>query len=215
MKLITWFLRLLYPPKCVFCGKLLNEEETDLCAVCRRELPRCKNSFKRGECYQECFSVYYYEKQVAESVRRFKFCGQSQFADAYGRLMAMLILEKEIDFDLLTWVPLSKRRERDRGYCQTKLIAKSIASELGIETIPLLIKTKDNDAQATLKKFSQRKDNVVGAYRAIHNELFAGKRILLIDDVVTSGATLSECSRTLKNVGAKSITCVTLAATRD
>ncbi len=163
----------------------------------------------------ECFSVFYYEKDVKSSVRRFKFGGQSQFCDAYARLMAMLVLEKRISFDLLTWVPISRKRERKRGYSQTKLLAKAIGAELRVTPVELLRKVKDNAAQSSIRKFSERKDNVKDAYEVLETEQITGKHILLIDDVVTSGATLSECSRMIKNAGAKSITCVTLAVTRE
>ncbi len=215
MRLFSWLLDLIYPPKCTFCGKLLKLSETDICASCRLELPRCEYGFKRGAHYKECFSVCYYEKNVRRSIRRFKFSGQRQFASVYGKLMAMLILEKQIEFDLLTWVPLSKQRKKKRGYCQTKLIAETIGAELGTEPIELLKKIKDKPAQSSLKKFSERQGNVTGAYQVILEEQLQNKTILLVDDVITSGATLSECSRMLKNAGAKSILCVTFAVTRE
>lgn len=215
MRLWTWLLDLIYPPKCIFCGKLLKTQETDLCASCRQEMPRCEYGFKRGKHYQECYCVCYYEKDVKTSVRRFKFGGQAQFATAYGKLMAMLILEKQIEFDLITWVPISKQRLKKRGYCQTKLIAQSIAAELGTKPVELLKKIKDNPAQSSLKKFSEREKNVENAYQIICSQQLQDKTVLLVDDVITSGATLSECSRMLKKAGAKCIYCVTFAATRD
>lgn len=215
MNLWASFLNLLYPPKCVFCGKLLKKDEIDLCEECRLSLPKCIQSLKRGECYEECFCAYFYESAVKDSIRRFKFAGRLQYADAYGRIMAMVIMRERISFDVLSWVPISAKREKERGYSQTKLLAQAIARELGLRPQKTLKKIRDNKAQSSLQNHAQRKSNVKGAYEAYKPERFLGKRVLLVDDVLTSGATLSECSRTLRKAGAKSIVCVTLAAVRD
>lgn len=215
MKLFTWFLDLLYPPKCVFCAKLLKDNETDICGKCRSDLPQLTHSIHRGECYEACYAAYYYEAAVAESVKRFKFAGRQQYAQLYGRILAMLILRERIEFDILSWVPISDKRAKQRGYRQSKLIAQAIARELNIEAVQTLEKVKDNPAQSTLKKPKERKENVQGVYHAIDEETILKKRILLVDDVITSGATLSECARTLKKAGAKSVVCITLAATRN
>ena len=212
MKLITWFLDLLYPPKCVFCTRLLRSEETDICAQCRTDLPRVEHRLYRGECYECCYAAYYYKDAVAASVKKFKFSGRPYYAEAYGRILAMLILQERVEFDLISWVPISDRRAKQRGYRQSKLLAEAIANELGEQAVQTLRKIKDNPAQSSVRKPSERKLNVKNVYCAVSEENFSGKRILLVDDVITSGATLSECARTLKRAGAKSIVCVTLAA---
>ena len=211
MNLVTWFLDLLYPPKCVFCAKLLRNEETDICAQCRTDLPRIEHSLS-GECFERCYAAYYYKDAVATSVKRFKFAGRAHYAQAYGRILAMLILQEQVDFDLISWVPISDERAKQRGYRQSKLLAEAIAEELGEQAIQTLRKIRDNPAQSSVKKPADRKKNVKDVYCAVSEEIFSGKRILLVDDVITSGATLSECARTLKKAGAKSIVCVTLAA---
>ena len=215
MKILSALLDLLYPPKCVFCRKLLQTQNVDMCADCRGNLPVVIGSLKRGECYRTCYAAYYYEDDVAESIKRFKFRGQRQYADAYGRILAMLILRNCIEFDVLTWVPISDCRAKERGYRQTELLACATANELGIGAVRTLTKIKDNPAQSSLPNSTARKRNVKDAYKAYAPEKFSGKHILLIDDVITSGATLSECSRTLLKAGAKSVVCVTLAAVRN
>ena len=172
-------------------------------------------SIRRGECYETCYAAYYYEGNVAESIRRFKFAGRSHYAQAYGRLLGMLILRERIEFDLISWVPISDQRAAKRGYRQSKILAQATAKEIGANAVQTLRKIKDNVAQSSLKKPQDRKDNVSNVYKAVAEENFSGKRILLIDDVITSGATLSECARTLKKAGAKSIICLTVAATRN
>lgn len=214
MKFLPVLLDLLYPPKCVFCRKLLDDRETDLCAKCRAESPTVGGSIKRGECYRECYSVYYYEGRVKESLRRFKFGGKSCYAAAYGRFIAMELLRRRAEFDVLSWVPISKKRARERGYHQTKLMARAVAKELGIEAVETLKKIRNNPAQSGLHGAAARRQNVAGVYETVHPERFAGKTVLLIDDIVTSGATLSEAARTLQRGGAKCVLCATLAATR-
>ncbi len=215
MKLVKWLLDLLYPPKCVFCGRLLKESETDLCRKCRFSLPEVESSVKRGEFFEQCWSVYYYEEFVAESIRRYKFRGMSHYADAYGRALAMLLLRERVSFDVLTWAPISLRRMRRRGYDQTQLLAEAVARELGVYCIQTLRKTRHNPAQSGQKNAAARKANVLGVYEAIRPQCFYGKRVLLIDDIITTGATLSECSRVLRSAGAASVVCATLAATRN
>lgn len=214
MRLLHILLDLIYPPKCVFCGKLLTEHETDLCAKCRTEIPTVGQHIERGECYRECYSVYYYEGRVKESLRRFKFGGKSCYAASYSRFIAMELLRQRVEFDVLSWVPISEKRARERGYHQTMLMAQAVAKELGIEAVETLKKIKNNPAQSGLHGTAARKQNVAGVYEVTQPERFVGKTVLLIDDVITSGATLSEAARTLQHGGAKCILCATLAATR-
>lgn len=214
MRLFSSLLDLIYPPKCVFCGKLLADRETDLCAKCRAEAPAVGEHIKRGECYRECYGVYYYEGRVKESLRRFKFGGKACYAEAYGRLIAMELLRQRAEFDVLTWVPIGKKRARERGYHQTMLMAQAVARELGVEAVQTLKKIKDNPAQSGLHSTAARKQNVAGVYEVTQAERFAGKTVLLIDDIITSGATLSEAARTLQRGGAGCVVCATLAVTR-
>lgn len=213
MKLFRALLDLIYPPKCVFCQTLLSDRETDLCATCRAELPTPDGQIERGECFRVCHSVFYYEGKVKESLCRFKFGGKSCYAEAYGRFIAMEILRQGIEFDLLSWVPISKKRARERGYHQTMLMAQAVARELGVEAVETLKKIKNNPAQSALRGTAARKANVAGVYEALP-ERITGKTVLLIDDIITSGATLSEAARTLRKGGAKEVLCITLAATR-
>lgn len=214
MKLFAWLLDLIYPPKCTFCGKLLSKNETEICGKCRRDLPEVTGSIKRGEFFRQCWSVYYYEDFVADSIRRFKFSGMQQYAQVYGRLIAMTLLRNKVSFDVLTWVPISRKRRRKRGYEQTYLIAKTVAAELGAACVQTLKKVRDNPPQSVQKSAANRRGNVLNAYHAVHPERFSGKRVLLIDDIITTGATLSECSKTLRMAGAEQVECATLAVTQ-
>lgn len=214
MKLFAWLLDLIYPPKCAFCGKLLGRNESDLCGGCRKNLPEVNGPIKRGEAFDRCWAVCRYEGVVVDSIRRFKFGGMQQYAQVYGRLIAMNLLRSKVDFDVLTFVPISRKRRRRRGYEQTYLIARSVAEELGCVCVTTLKKVRDNPPQSLQKTAAKRRGNVMNAYRPVHPERFRGKRVLLIDDIMTTGATLGECSKTLRMAGAAQVECATLAVTQ-
>ena len=102
-----------------------------------------------------------------------------------------------------TGVPVSAKRRRSRGYDQTELLAHAVARELELPCTQTLQKIRHNPAQSSQRDAAARRANVLGAYRAVSPERFAGRSVLLIDDILTTGATLSECSRVLLTAGAK------------
>ena len=114
-------------------------------------------------------------------------------------------------FDLLSWAPLSPRRLRQRGYDQAELLARAVGEHLGAAAVPLLVKSRDIPAQSGLSEQASRRANVLGAYELLPRAEVEGRSILLADDVVTSGSTLSECARVLLTAGAAQICAVTLA----
>ena len=212
--LIDKLLDLLFPPKCPFCRNLLEQEEREfgVCEKCRehnRTYAECKKEVSGCE---ECLAPLWYQGLVKDSVHRYKFSGKSVYAKAYAHLMTECLTEYlEGEWDVITWVPLSKKRLRERGYDQARLLAEAIAAELGTGTLSLLRKDIHTGAQSLLKDASARRANVVGAYSVPDAGLVQGKRVLLVDDVVTTGATLSECAVTLLSAGAAEVRAVTLA----
>jgi ComF family protein len=114
-------------------------------------------------------------------------------------------------FDLVAWPPLSRWRLYRRGYDQARLLAEGLARVRNIPCQPLLKKIRHTSPQSLLKTESERRANVLGAYELCADMQVAGKRILLVDDVMTTGATLSECARVLLTAGAAEVVCVTLA----
>lgn len=208
-------LDVLFPPKCPFCRRLLErtEKEDGLCALCRKVLPRTHEEGKQHfDGVEECISPLWYREEVRESVHRYKFSGRSAYAGVYARLMAESISEyMEGGWDVITWTPLSKKRLRERGYDQAKLLAEELAKELNAPVLPLLTREFHTKAQSSLKDASARRANVAGVYRAVNTEELAGKRVLLVDDVVTTGATLNECAVTLLAAGGAEVRAVTLA----
>ena len=116
---------------------------------------------------------------------------------------------------MISWIPLSKKRLRQRGYDQARLIAEEIAAKTGLPCRQLLQKVKNNSAQSLTRDAKQRRENVAGVYALDDGADVSGLRILLVDDVVTTGATMSEAARILRKEGAKSVFGVTLARHED
>ena len=214
MRLISYLMELLFPPKCVLCRKLLKNGEIDLCRDCRTETSSYTNDKTHIQFLDSFVAVWYYEKNVRNSLLRYKFYGARSYAASYGRLLAMRLQEENVSFDVLTWVPVSRLRKFRRGYDQVELLAKAVGRELGITPEPLLHKIRHNRPQSGLKDASRRKANVLGAYRMKKDAQISGKRILLLDDILTTGATAGECARVLKTAGAKEVHCAAMAATR-
>ena len=114
-------------------------------------------------------------------------------------------------YDIIISVPISRKRWKNRGYNQSKLIAKNIAKENNIQfNNEIIVKTKNNHTQSALNK-EERKQNVKGAYKVINIEKIKNKKILLVDDIYTTGSTVDECSKVLIKAGATSVDVFTIA----
>ena len=206
MKLVHHIMELLFPRKCVLCRKLLKKEETDLCGICRVEAPGYPVSKRNPQFLDSFAAVWYYEECVRSSLLRFKFAGARSYANAYGRLLAMKVLETLPEgIDVLTWIPVSPLRKLRRGYDQVELIARAVGKELGMKPVLTLKKVRHNRPQSGISDAAGRRANVLGAYRVVRPEVLADKRVLLLDDILTTGATMSEAARMLKTAGAKEV----------
>lgn len=201
-----------FPPKCILCRKLLTQEETDLCRDCRENQPEYTGHKIKLSFLAQWTGLWYYKENVRQSILRYKFGGKRSYAAAYGRLLAMkLMKEGWDDTDVLTWIPISRQRKRKRGYDQTELFAKFTAEELGLELIPTLRKIRNTKPQSIMGDAAHRRANILGAYEVIDPGLVKDKQVLLLDDIVTTGATASEAARMLLTAGAKEVKLATLA----
>lgn len=216
-KLWNILLDLLYPPRCAFCHCFVKSSAVAVCDECRKNLPYTTNGGRqKADFVAACVSPLYYEDDVRESLLRYKFCGASGYAKVYAPLLADCIREQlDGTFDIISWVPLSRKRLRERGYDQAQLLAKAIAREWNTTAVRTMKKVRHTAAQSQTGSAEKRRANISGAYRALDPALVADKRILLIDDIVTTGSTLSECARTLGLAGAERVVCATVARHRD
>lgn len=213
----TWLLDLLFPKKCPFCQRILEDPRAPACPDCQKTLPWLsgREAERPEEFTSGCLSPLAYRGRVPDSVHRYKFPGTPSYAGAYGLLIAQCVRDnRAAPLDLVTWVPLSPKRKRKRGFDQAEALARAAAQELGLPVRGTLEKFRNNGPQSHLHEASERRANVLGAYRLREGAEPAGLRILLVDDVVTSGATLSECARLLRSAGAAEVLCATLAQAR-
>lgn len=216
MRPLERLLDLLYPPKCPFCGRILERGEEGWCASCQEDLPWTEPGQDRPvECCDACLSPLWYRDGVREGMHRYKFSGGQGHARLLGGLMAQCLHDRwDKPVDLITWAPLHPKRKRVRGYDQAELLARRIGGLSGIPVENTLKKVRSTAVQSQTGEDEARRGNVQGAYCALPELDLAGKRIVLVDDVVTSGATLSECAAALRKAGVDSVIGLTLARAR-
>lgn len=216
-KIWNELLDLLFPPRCAFCRKPLKRGESGMCADCVKTLPyTARGGKQKGDFVELCVAPLYYEGTVRDALIRYKFNGATAYASLFGRLIAGCIGENLSGaYDLISWVPLSSRRLKDRGYDQAMLIAMAAALELSDVAVETLRKVADVAPQSGTGSPEKRRANISGAYETVDPELVAGKRVLLIDDIVTTGSTFSECARMLGLAGAESVVCAAVARSRE
>lgn len=209
-------LNLLFPPKCTLCAKVLEKQETDLCRDCRLNSPECAGIHKNFSFLDSWAAVWYYEGNIRGSLLRYKFRRARHYAPVYGRMLAMRLQQEYPDgFDILTWVPVSRLRRFTRGYDQVELLAEAVGQELGMQPVSTLKKVRNNRPQSGIVGQAKRRANVLGVYRAVCPQEVRGKRVLLLDDIITTGATAGECARVLLTAGAKEVHCGVIAAARN
>ena len=209
----SWILHLLFPPRCTLCRGFLRSNETDFCHRCRLDAPEFIKSKRNIPFVAQWTAIWYYKDDVRGSIHRFKFRNARRYADPYGRMLASRILRDRLDdVDLISWVPVSRLRKFFRGYDQGQLLAIALGNELHRAPVQVLYKKRHTKPQSSIFGAPQRRANILGAYRICCPEQIQGKRILLLDDVITTGATCSECARMLMTAGAKEVLCAAVSA---
>ena len=211
-KLYQWLLGVFFPPKCVLCRKLLKEEETDLCPFCRISAPYFSKRKSKPQFLDSFTAVWYYEDSVRSSLLRFKFGGVRAYGAPYARQIAEKLRKEQTEYDILVWIPVSWLRKLRRGYDQVERIANPLSRELNLELVCALKKIRHTRPQSRIRGVEKRKANVLGAYRVVLPEKVKDKRILLLDDIVTTGVTMAEAARVLKTAGAKEVHGISVAS---
>ena len=211
------FVNLIYPLRCAACGKSLNPvDEFGVCRVCLNKIRRNPKPYSRS-CglffFEKAYSACLYEGALKELIRLFKYKGRISLAKILSKLMIDFIKENDeilYGIDIITFVPIQARRLRERGFNQSRALALNLSKEFGIPVTDALKKTKLTKPQNELTR-NERLTNLKNAFKARGRLKLKGNAILLIDDVMTTGATLSECSKVLLDAGAESVRCLTLA----
>ena len=212
---LQWALDLLYPRKCPFCDRVLERGIEGMCGRCPDELPWVRGAaFEVPGCQLVC-SALWYEGRVADGIVRYKFRHAKRHSAIFGLLMAQALDEvcREMP-DVVVWVPLSAQHLRRRGYDQAELLARRVAELKGLPVAGALVKRRNTRTQSHLHGAKARAKNVAGAYACRGEADVRGLRVLLVDDVFTTGATLSQCAQCLRQAGARSVVGITLARAR-
>lgn len=204
---------LIFPSVCGFCGKL---DKNSLCARCKNKLE--KELKERIEMVQDrnfSYLVYLfnYNGIIREKIIAYKFNDMAHLSSTFAKF---IIKNKKIcgflrKYDIIVPVPIHNKRKKERGYNQSELIARNIADFTQLELASdVLMKTKNNTAQSSLNK-ADRQNNVKNVYGIKNAEKIKNKRVVLIDDIYTTGSTVNECSKILKNAGASEIAVLVIA----
>ena len=217
MKVREKLLDLIFPRKCPFCQKILEDPQAPLCAECQPQLPwlEGKAGERKVDFADNCFSPLAYRDGVPGAFHRYKFSRVRALGKPFAALMAQCLSDHLNEkADLICWAPLSRKRLRERGFDQAELMAREVGRLLSIPAQPVLRKARHTGPQSDLEGVSARRANARGAYELLPGVDLTGKRVVLVDDVVTSGSTLSECAALLRSQGAEEVYCLTLAQAR-
>ena len=216
-KAADFLLWAIFPPCCPACGRSISRDEC-FCPGCMETYYPAGADCREGKQLPpetRLFAAAYYNGSMREAVHRFKFSGNPGSAATLAPLLLQALRAggaAENRFSLLVPVPSRPKKVRARGYNQSALLAREVSKRTGIPfSGTALVKTRDTRAQHNLTA-EERQVNLSGSFRASEKEV-SGQRILLIDDVLTTGATARECISALQAAGAQSVDLLVLAVT--
>lgn len=233
--ILNGILDIIYPRKlsCLFCGNPITEiNDFLLCRYCMSILTfiqenvciKCGRPFSGeyanglcSECKNEkvyfdrCSSVFEFSGMVQSALHRLKYEGEREIARGIGAFMSRKLKALKWHVDIILPVPMHEKRMKERGYNQSLLLASEVARECNIDLYEgVLIRNRDTESQTHLSRM-ERVHNVKGAFDVIGKKAIQGKAVLIIDDIMTTGSTLNECSKVLKQEGAREIYCLAAA----
>ena len=217
-KALAFFIDFLYPPTCIICGKSSN---IYICEKCNKRikqyeeyyyLPREEDNNYPSRHYDYLIYIFRYEKIIRKIMINYKFYSKPYIASFFASkiLDNNNLCEKLKEYDYIVPVPMSENKEKLRGYNQTKLITSIISKRLKIKESNNLKKLNNTLTQGKLNKL-ERINNIEGIYYIENDIEFIGKRIVLLDDIYTTGSTIEECARVLSKSGAIEIFVIILA----
>ena len=211
----------MYPQICGICEKISKDA---ICPKCNLELKKqaevnilqkeeIEENIKKEKYFEELMYIFKYEGQVRKLILDYKFNEKSYL---YKTFVNFLLKNKKIfenikKYDKIIPVPISKKRNKERGYNQSMLIAEEIANKTNLELVNnCLIKTKNIIEQSKLNK-EDRQQNIQGVYSLQNERLITKQKILLVDDIYTTGSTVNECCKILQQANPKTIGVLVLA----
>lgn len=220
------FIRLLYPKYCPVCDKIIPIQH-EYCICSRMESTRVKNDYCRHCGYDsdncvcgaynsvylpDITAPYIYGGKIRADILNLKFNNDKHLAIRLGTEMAERVAYAyaDIDFDIVSFVPMSERSENIRTYNQSELLAKQVGKLLFVPVEELIVKIRETKSQHILGGADRRK-NLVNSVMVKNPDYVKGKTILLCDDIKTTGSTLKQCVDVLEKSGAERVCCVCVA----
>lgn len=203
---------LFFPDRCVICSKVVVRDNL-CCERCSALQFQGQDVFYTPREYPErCMSAFDYRGSAGNAVKRMKFQGDLRAAEYFAQRMAKILEEQfpTLPWELITYVPMTEQRQKERGYNQAQVLADLISEQIGIPVQDELLLRTGSSAQHRMSA-ALRRWNAVESYGAYPGASLSGERILLIDDVLTTGSTAGACARILQQLGAGKVTVMTAA----
>ncbi len=221
---------ILWPHRCMFCSEPMFNSRKLTCERCVEALPYVKGKIctkcgrERSECtctsatlyYEKAVAPFYFEDGVRKCIHSFKFRSHTEFALPLSEYMYDVFKQQYGDeaFDFITYVPLHGADLKSRGYNQSRMLAEYLSQKTGIvckdNVIHKIYRTEKQSGTSSVERFG----NVLGVFDVDKSLDLAGMRILLVDDIETTGSTLSECGKMLYLAGAEKVCCISVAVTK-
>jgi ComF family protein len=217
--------------RCLICGRDIFDKVLGFCDDCRQFVTLnngatctkcgtpivgtgdlCENCIATPPHFDRAYSMYIFDGGIVKNIYSIKFGNFAAALKVYAQQLVYLVRANNIHFDVVTFAPMTAAKVAKRGYNQAQVLAEYLCETLDRQCMSYeLIKTRDTVAQEQLTR-TERQTNLTGAFSVRTKGAFKDKAVLLIDDVKTTGSTLSECARVLKKDGATAVVCLTIAS---
>lgn len=199
---------------CSRCQEKIKYIGENSCSHCGRVTPYpinfCDSCIEKNVFFDRALSVFDYQPPISDLIQNFKYKNKRYFATYFAEELYLLCKAKNLDFDIITFVPMHEERQKERGYNQAEILANKLSLKLGASVCNCIKKTKLTERQATLS-LNERLKNLSSSFK-VDKGVVKDKKVLLVDDVLTTGATAETLSKLLKKAGAKKVTVLTIAS---
>ena len=218
-KLKSFWSELFFPSdfKCIFCGSdIPNFDESPICDECAKEsffndknkclicsepiddeATVCDSCKLHKKSFKKAFCPFVYDGRVRRAILAYKDSNKRYLAKSFVKYIADEIRKSDIEISFLTFVPLSEKKKKKRGFDQSELLAEELSKELNVKLLPLFEKLRDGKTQKKLT-IEERFENTKGMYKLLPHRFDKTESVLIVDDVITTGATINACSELLK-----------------
>ena len=185
---------------CDHCGRAVKFAE-DYCSTCKGTLVSL----------DKCRSVFNYQPPISTLIKKMKYDNCRYLADVFSSYLSSLYFKNYFNADYLTYVPMTEKARKKRGYNQSQLLAQSLSAKIGVPVAHCVVKTKETTRQAKLNR-ADRLKNLIDVFKINDKKLIKDKKVVIVDDVTTTGATSQAVAELLKKAGALQVYLITVAS---